>query len=154
MKPGQDLIDKGMKDLSENRETIESLLVQIGGPRLRKLGFAVSATHRRIAGAPTLRITRHGRSRHGTFPIQCTYSPSRQLRTRSRMRDLATKEKITEFMRAFGRLARGEVSVYFTGGSTAVMEGWRDATLDIDLRFEPEADENAVGPRILPRISD
>ncbi len=30
-----------MQDLSENRETIDSLLVQIGRPRLRKLGFAV-----------------------------------------------------------------------------------------------------------------
>jgi hypothetical protein len=28
-----------------------------------------------------------------------------------------------------------------TGGSTAVLEGWRDATIDVDLRFEPEADE-------------
>lgn len=41
MKPGQDLIEKGLNDLADNRETIESILVQIGGPRLRRLGFAV-----------------------------------------------------------------------------------------------------------------
>lgn len=57
------------------------------------------------------------------------------------MRDLASKEKIVEFMRLFGRRTRTEVRVYFTGGSTAVLNGWRDTTLDIDLRFEPEPDE-------------
>ncbi len=28
-----------------------------------------------------------------------------------------------------------------TGGSTAVLEGWRETTIDVDMRFEPEADE-------------
>lgn len=41
MKPGQDLIDKGLSDLARNRETIESLLVRIGGPRLRRLGLEI-----------------------------------------------------------------------------------------------------------------
>src|ERR1700691_3796082 len=31
--------------------------------------------------------------------------------------------------------------IYLTGGSTAVLEGWREAMIDVDLRFEPEADE-------------
>jgi hypothetical protein len=33
------------------------------------------------------------------------------------------------------------VRIYLTGGSTAVMEGWRESTIDVDLRFEPEVDE-------------
>jgi hypothetical protein len=41
MKPGQDLIEQGLADLSAGRETVESLLVEVGGPRLRRLGFAV-----------------------------------------------------------------------------------------------------------------
>lgn len=57
------------------------------------------------------------------------------------MRDLANKKKIQEFMRSFGRSARSESRVYFTGGVTAVLMGWRDATIDIDLRFDPELDE-------------
>lgn len=57
------------------------------------------------------------------------------------MRDLASREKITEFMRAFGLAAQSEVEVYFTGGVTAVLSGWRDATVDIDLKFTPEPDE-------------
>ena len=41
MKPGQELIDQGLADLAGGRETIESLLVEVGGPRLRRLGFNV-----------------------------------------------------------------------------------------------------------------
>ena len=41
MKPGEDLVEKGLDDLANGRETIESLLVQIGGPRLRRLGYTV-----------------------------------------------------------------------------------------------------------------
>ncbi len=41
MKPGQDLVEKGLDDLANSRETIESLLVQVGGPKLRKLGYNV-----------------------------------------------------------------------------------------------------------------
>lgn len=44
-------------------------------------------------------------------------------------------------MRIFGRVARSDVRVYFTGGTTAVLLGWRDSTVDIDLRFHPEPDE-------------
>jgi predicted nucleotidyltransferase len=57
------------------------------------------------------------------------------------MRELTNKEKIDEFMRELGRMVRHEARVYFTGGSTAVLRGWRDTTIDIDLRFNPELDE-------------
>jgi hypothetical protein len=30
--------------------------------------------------------------------------------------------------------------MYLTGGATAVMEGWRESTVDIDVRFEPDSD--------------
>jgi hypothetical protein len=33
------------------------------------------------------------------------------------------------------------VRIYLTGGATAVMEGGRQAPIDVDLRFEPELDE-------------
>jgi hypothetical protein len=38
--PGGDLVAKGMADLEGGRETLESLLVAVGAPRLRRLGFA------------------------------------------------------------------------------------------------------------------
>ena len=37
--PGADLNESGINDLREQRETIESLLVAIGEPRLRRIGF-------------------------------------------------------------------------------------------------------------------
>ena len=57
------------------------------------------------------------------------------------MREQTNKQKIDEFMRAMGRLARQDAQVYFTGGSTAVIYGWRDTTVDIDLCFRPDVDE-------------
>jgi uncharacterized nucleotidyltransferase DUF6036 len=43
------------------------------------------------------------------------------------------------------------VRLYLTGGSTAVVEGWRESTIDVDLRFEPEADELL---RVLPGLKE
>jgi hypothetical protein len=43
-------------------------------------------------------------------------------------------------MDAFGRAARGEVRIYLVGGATAVLLGWRQATIDVDLVMRPEED--------------
>lgn len=67
------------------------------------------------------------------------------------MRDLADALKIANFMRAFGRLAKSETEVFFTGGVTAVLEGWRDSTVDIDLKMIPELDELFRG---IPEIKE
>lgn len=37
--PGAELIEAGISDLREQRETIEALLVAIGSPRLRDIGL-------------------------------------------------------------------------------------------------------------------
>ena len=42
--PGAEFMNEGLRDLGANRETVASLLVAIGGPRLRTLGIAVPAT--------------------------------------------------------------------------------------------------------------
>jgi hypothetical protein len=44
-------------------------------------------------------------------------------------------------MRALGQAAGGEARVYFTGGATAVLHGWRASTVDVDLKFIPERDD-------------
>jgi len=41
--PGGDLVAQGLDDLAAQRETVEALLVAIGAPRLRRLGFQVPA---------------------------------------------------------------------------------------------------------------
>jgi len=56
------------------------------------------------------------------------------------MRQLADAERLRAFMSALGPEAREESRVYFTGGATAVLLGWRPTTIDADIRIIPESD--------------
>lgn len=56
------------------------------------------------------------------------------------MREPADSGRIRAFMRALGERAEGECRVYFTGGATAVLEGWRRKTIDADILIEPDSD--------------
>lgn len=44
-------------------------------------------------------------------------------------------------MKALGRAARSSARIYLVGGASAVLLAWRPATIDIDLKIIPEADE-------------
>ena len=55
------------------------------------------------------------------------------------MRAPLDDERLKTFLRELGEHARSG-RVYLTGGATAVIEGWRDSTIDIDLRIEPDDD--------------
>lgn len=57
------------------------------------------------------------------------------------MRDPADSERIRSLAAALGTVAPQGTRIYLTGGATAVMEGWRDSTLDVDILVEPESDE-------------
>lgn len=67
------------------------------------------------------------------------------------MRELADAERIKRFMSELGRSASGEATCYLTGGATAVLVGWRETTLDVDIALEPERDEIL---RALPRLKE
>ena len=56
------------------------------------------------------------------------------------MRQLADARRIRSFMEAVGRVARMEIRLYFTGGATAVLSGWRASTIDVDILMIPEDD--------------
>jgi predicted nucleotidyltransferase len=56
------------------------------------------------------------------------------------MRPPVDAGKIREFARRLGRAAPARTRIYLTGGATAVLEGWRASTIDVDVRFEPESD--------------
>lgn len=56
------------------------------------------------------------------------------------MRPPVDQSRIRELARHLARVANAPVRIYLTGGSTAVVEGWRASTVDVDLRMEPEAD--------------
>lgn len=67
------------------------------------------------------------------------------------MRPPVDEQRLRALARELGRIAPTPVRIYLTGGSTAVLEGWRDTTIDVDLRFEPEADELL---RALPALKE
>lgn len=54
------------------------------------------------------------------------------------MRGESDRIKIERFMAELGRRLNGPARIYLTGGSTAVLEGWRDMTVDVDLKALPE----------------
>jgi hypothetical protein len=56
------------------------------------------------------------------------------------MRKELDADRVHALMRALGRGARGPGRVYLTGGTTAVLVGWRGATVDADLKLDPEPD--------------
>ena len=47
-------------------------------------------------------------------------------------------ERLRQFLEALGRGCRGPGVLYLTGGATALLEGWRDSTVDVDLKLDPE----------------
>lgn len=56
------------------------------------------------------------------------------------MRERVTEDRLRTFMRALAREAVAEGRVYVTGGATAVLQGWRESTLDVDMKIIPEHD--------------
>ncbi|MGA7703593.1 MAG: hypothetical protein WB998_01735 [Solirubrobacteraceae bacterium] len=56
------------------------------------------------------------------------------------MRPPVDEARLRELARRLGRVAVGPTRIYLTGGASAVLEGWRGSTIDIDLRFEPDVD--------------
>ena len=67
------------------------------------------------------------------------------------MRRLAEADRIRRFMRSLGASAREQSRVYFTGGVSAVLMGWRATTIDVDMIVVPERDEVL---RELARLKD
>jgi hypothetical protein len=65
------------------------------------------------------------------------------------MRQLADAPRIERFMRELGRVARREGRVYLVGGATAVLRGWRDSTIDVDVKLVPDSDDLL---REIPRL--
>ena len=54
------------------------------------------------------------------------------------MRSDVNPQKIEQLMKILGREARGSGNIYFTGGASALLIGWRGSTVDIDIRLDPE----------------
>ena len=53
-------------------------------------------------------------------------------------RQMSDAEKVHELMRRLGEEAKGPGCVYLVGGASAVIQGWRSSTIDVDLKLDPE----------------
>jgi hypothetical protein len=54
------------------------------------------------------------------------------------MRSTVDSQKIERLMQVLGREAQGSGCIYFTGGASALLIGWRSTTIDVDIRLDPE----------------
>ncbi len=54
------------------------------------------------------------------------------------MRAETDRSKLEKFMAELGRGVHGPGRVYLTGGATSVLHGWREMTIDVDLKADPE----------------
>jgi hypothetical protein len=68
------------------------------------------------------------------------------------VRRLATAESIRAFLSALGREARRPVRVYLAGGATAVLCGWRESTIDVDLKLAGDDSDRLL--RAIPRLKE
>jgi hypothetical protein len=59
--PGAELVERGARDLEAGVESVESLLVSIGAPRLRRLGYVLPETF----PSPEHRLYELLRAKHG-----------------------------------------------------------------------------------------
>lgn len=54
------------------------------------------------------------------------------------VRRKVTTETLRQFMQELAAAARSPGNIYLTGGATALLLGFREQTIDIDLKFDPE----------------
>src|SRR5690349_15157825 len=66
------------------------------------------------------------------------------------MRQKVTSDRIKQFIAAFAG-SKTTARIYLVGGATAVLLGWRDSTVDIDMKLVPDTDEIL---RTLPELKE
>lgn len=67
------------------------------------------------------------------------------------MRRLADHDRIHRFIHALAGRATLQARLYFTGGATAVLLGWRGSTIDVDILLVPDDDRLL---RALPELKE
>lgn len=140
--PGAEIVLAGLADLERGRETQHADAVLMASERLRAAGLVVppsprlvpprtastSASPRPTPAAPTPATTRSW--------VASSASPGPPS-----VRAPADEDRIRRLASALGSRAPAGTRLYLTGGATAVLEGWRRSTVDVDVRIEPESDE-------------
>lgn len=56
------------------------------------------------------------------------------------MRQKVTSSRLQQLIKALGDAVKKPGRVYLVGGATAVLLGWRDSTIDVDLKVIPDSE--------------
>src|SRR5438067_1522882 len=67
------------------------------------------------------------------------------------MRQALTAPRLQAFMRAIAAEAREPGRIYLAGGASAVLRGWRESTVDVDVKIVPENDRIL---RVIPDLKE
>jgi hypothetical protein len=67
------------------------------------------------------------------------------------MREPVTASRVATFMRELAAASGAAGRVYLSGGASAVLLGWRETTLDIDIKIIPEDDRVL---RAIPQLKE
>lgn len=54
------------------------------------------------------------------------------------MRNPTDPAKLLRLLQELGRRSRGPGRIYLVGGASALLVGWREQTVDVDLKLDPE----------------
>ncbi|MCZ6794931.1 MAG: hypothetical protein O7J95_15105 [Planctomycetota bacterium] len=68
------------------------------------------------------------------------------------MRDLVDSERVQAVLKALGEQLRSPTTVYLTGGASAVLVGWRESTIDLDLKFVPDTEAFGALPQLKEKL--
>ena len=145
--PGAELVLPGLTDLDRGEPSLNAHLASLAAANLTRLGFRVpSPLHRPEDGAYAILAGLGEDSAHGRYNALVRRVTSFEHATAHLVRWSADarpvdRTRLDEFLRALGRVAREPATCYLNGGATAIVYGWRDSSIDVDLLIEPERDE-------------
>ena len=140
--PGSELVEQGLADLAAGRETEAALLLEIAAPRLRRVGVGVDPVGTAARNRPSTDYTRCSARRPTSIAAttRCSPGSSATRAPLSSMRPPVDRERLRALADRLGQAASTKTIVYLTGGATAVLEGWRASTVDVDIRIDPDSD--------------
>jgi len=134
--PGANLIAAGLADLARGVESEAALLVSIGAPRLRALGVPVE----RPLPEPERRLYERLQDAnpdgaHSSYNALIRHLVSVEIAPVCG--ESVNRDRILRLMAALGAAGRKPARVYFMGGATAVLLGWRYTATHAELELAP-----------------
>jgi hypothetical protein len=76
---------------------------------------------------------------HAAFDsVPANIAAAQQVASIGPVRKPVTVERLHQFMEKLARSVKRPGKIYFTGGATALLLGFRQQTIDVEVNFDPE----------------